>query len=134
MIVSKLSGYGMKPSVVQLDFNDNNTRVDDSGHKITMIDLGAIVIAHPLVVLLNFLEQMGKHQGVAKQDVVYPQLQRIPFVAYADFFPMLMIFMMLWLLQGLSICCVVPFIRFDLHRYVGKTISNCAGNGSLVFY
>ena len=73
--------------MVQLDFNDNNTLVDDSGQKITMIDLGEIVIAHPFVSLLNFLEQMGKHYGVAKQDAVYQQLQRIPFAAYADFFP-----------------------------------------------
>ena len=73
--------------MVQLDFNDNNTLVDDSGQKITMIDLGEIVIAHPFVALLNFLEQMGKHYGVAKQDAVYQQLQRIPCAAYADFFP-----------------------------------------------
>jgi len=83
----KLSSYGVKPSVVQLDFNDNNTLIDDTERTITMIDLGEIVIKHPFVSLLNFLEQMGKHYGVTKQDAVYQQLQRIPFVAYADFFP-----------------------------------------------
>ena len=69
----KLSGYGVKPSVVQLDFNDNNTLIDDTEHTITMIDLGEIVITHPFVSLWNFLEQMIKHHGVTQKDDIYQQ-------------------------------------------------------------
>ena len=47
---------------------------------------------------------------------------------------MLMIFTMFWSAQGLSICCVVQSIRFDLHRHVGKTISSFINNGNLACY
>lgn len=41
-----LSAYSIPQSIVQPDFNDNNTLIDSS-QNITIIDLGEIVISHP---------------------------------------------------------------------------------------
>lgn len=46
-LCEKLSGYSIKSSIVQPDFNDNNTVIDDKSQAITMIDLGEISISHP---------------------------------------------------------------------------------------
>ena len=100
--------------MVQLDFNDNNTLVDDSGQKITMIDLGEIVIAHPFVALLNFLEQMRKHYGITQEDDVYQQLQAILCAAYADYFPHANDFHDVLVTAGLVnlLCGVIYQVRF----------------------
>jgi hypothetical protein len=45
-LCNELSAYSIKQSIVQPDFNDNNTLIDDS-QNITIIDLGEIVISHP---------------------------------------------------------------------------------------
>ena len=42
-LCKKLSGYSIKQSIVQPDFNDNNTLIDEISQKITIIDLGEIV-------------------------------------------------------------------------------------------
>lgn len=46
-LCKKLSGYSIKQTIVQPDFNDNNTLIDDVSQDITIIDLGEIVISHP---------------------------------------------------------------------------------------
>src|SRR3990167_11238777 len=43
-LCKKLSNYAIKQSIVQPDFNDNNTLIADDLQKITMIDLGEIAI------------------------------------------------------------------------------------------
>lgn len=66
-LCEKLSGYAIKQSIVQPDFNDNNTLVSDS-QAITMIDLGELSISHPFFPLHNFLLQMKKHHGLFEND------------------------------------------------------------------
>ena len=74
-VCNKLSGYNIKETIVQPDFNDNNTLVDDSKRKITIIDLGEIIISHPFFSLLNFLQQMTKHHGLTEEDDLYQRLK-----------------------------------------------------------
>lgn len=62
-LCNKLSAYSIKQSIVQPDFNDNNTLIDES-QNITIIDLGEIVISHPFFSLLNGLQQMEKHHAL----------------------------------------------------------------------
>jgi hypothetical protein len=62
-LCNELSGYSIKQSIVQPDFNDNNTLIDES-QNITIIDLGEIVISHPFFSLLNALQQMEKHHAL----------------------------------------------------------------------
>jgi len=62
-LCNELSGYSIKQSIVQPDFNDNNTLIDES-QNITIIDLGEIVISHPFFSLLNGLQQMEKHHAL----------------------------------------------------------------------
>jgi hypothetical protein len=62
-LCSELSGYSIKQTIVQPDFNDNNTLIDAS-QNITIIDLGEIVISHPFFSLLNGLQQMEKHHAL----------------------------------------------------------------------
>jgi len=73
-LCQKLSNYAIKPSIVQPDFNDNNTLVDDTSRDITIIDLGEIVISHPFFSLINCLQQAKKHHSLTDEDDTYLKL------------------------------------------------------------
>jgi hypothetical protein len=70
----KLAHYEIKQSIVQPDFNDNNTLIADSSQTITIIDLGEIAISHPFFSLLNCLQQAKKHHGLTDKDAAYLKL------------------------------------------------------------
>ena len=70
-----LSQYQIPETLVQPDFNTNNILLDPNTKKMTLIDLGEIVIAHPFFSLHNFLYQAIIHHGVKEQDQIYLQLQ-----------------------------------------------------------
>lgn len=84
-ICRKLSNYNIKQTIVQPDFNDNNTLVDDGRKKITIIDLGEIIISHPFFSLLNFLQQMKKHHGLTESDELYQRLHDACFDKYKGY-------------------------------------------------
>lgn len=84
-ICRKLSSYQIKQTIVQPDFNDNNTLVNDGRKKITIIDLGEIVISHPFFSLLNFLQQMKKHHGLKESDELYQRLHDACFNKYKGY-------------------------------------------------
>jgi hypothetical protein len=73
-LCQKLSDYAIKPSIVQPDFNDNNTLISDITQKITIIDLGEIAISHPFFSLINCLQQAKKHHALTDEDDRYLQL------------------------------------------------------------
>ena len=85
-ICNKLSGYNIKQTIVQPDFNDNNTLVDDGRQKITIIDLGEIIISHPFFSPLNFLQQMTKHHGLIEENALYQRLKDACFDKYRGYF------------------------------------------------
>lgn len=85
-LCKKLSDYSIKQTLVQPDFNDNNTLIDDTSQKITLIDLGEIVISHPFFSLLNCLEQIKKHHGLAEGDDAYLKVKDVCFKNYRDIF------------------------------------------------
>lgn len=85
-VCNKLSCYNIKETIVQGDFNDNNTLVDDSCQKITIIDLGEIIISHPFFSLLNFLQQIKKHHGLTEEDDLYQRIKESCFKKYRDCF------------------------------------------------
>lgn len=70
-LCQKLSGYAIKQTIVQPDFNDNNTLIDDQSKAITIIDLGEISISHPFFSLLNCLYQVRKHYLLTEVDHDY---------------------------------------------------------------
>ncbi len=74
-LCQRLSGYAIKPSIVQPDFNDNNTLIADKSLDITSIDLGEIVISHPFFSLINCLKQAKKHHALTEEDDSYLQLK-----------------------------------------------------------
>ena len=74
-LCEKLSNYAIKQSIVQPDFNDNNTLVDESSHNMTLIDLGELAISHPFFSLHNFLLQMKKHHGLTENDARYLKIK-----------------------------------------------------------
>ncbi len=78
----QLSSYGIKETMVQPDFNDNNTLVDDVTKKVTIIDLGEIVISHPFFSLLNFLFVIKKHHGLIDNSKVYLALEKHCFKSF----------------------------------------------------
>jgi hypothetical protein len=70
-LCEKLSGYTIKETIVQPDFNDNNTLIDDQSNAITITDLGEICISHPFFSLLNCLHVIKKHHGLTNEDAAY---------------------------------------------------------------
>lgn len=85
-LCKKLSGYPIKQTIVQPDFNDNNTLIDDISQDITIIDLGEIVISHPFFSILNCLQQIKKHHGLTVKDDLYLRIKDACFKNYINFF------------------------------------------------
>jgi hypothetical protein len=85
-LCEKLSRYSIKQTIVQPDFNDNNTLIDNRSQAITIIDLGEIVIAHPFFSLLNCLEQIKKHHGLTDKDESYLKIEAACFKNYKGCF------------------------------------------------
>lgn len=85
-LCKKLSAYSIKQTIVQPDFNDNNTLIDDISQNITIIDLGEIVIAHPFFSLLNCLEQIKKHHALTDEDKTYLKIKDACFKNYISCF------------------------------------------------
>ncbi len=83
-LCQKLSQYSIKETIVQPDFNDNNTLIDNISQKITTIDLGEISISHPFFSLLNCLQQIRKHHGLTDNDDAYHRIKDTCFKNYTD--------------------------------------------------
>lgn len=73
-LCEKLSSYSIKQTIVQPDFNDNNTLIGDISQNITIIDLGEIVISHPFFSLINCVQQLKKHHTLTDNDGIYLQI------------------------------------------------------------
>lgn len=74
-LCEKLADYAIKQTIVQPDFNDNNTLISDNSQNITIIDLGEISISHPFFSLLNCLYQVRKHYALTEDDHDYLQIK-----------------------------------------------------------
>ena len=85
-LCNKLSSYNIKPTIVQPDFGVNNSVFDSSKQKITIIDVGEIIISHPLFSMFNFLWQMKKHFELTEAVAFYQQLHDACFSHYRGFF------------------------------------------------
>jgi len=83
-LCAKLSGYSIKPTLVQPDFNDNNTLISTS-QKITIIDLGESAISHPFFSLLNCLYVIKKHHGLTDEDARYLRIKDACLKNYMNF-------------------------------------------------
>lgn len=81
----KLSEYAIPQTLVQPDFHDNNTLIDSATQKITIIDLGEVVISHPFFSLINFLQQIKKHYGLDEQDIAYQKIHAACFENFTQF-------------------------------------------------
>ncbi len=81
-LCKKLSGYSIKQTIVQPDFSDNNTLIDDISQDITIIDLGEIAISHPFFSLLNCLQQVKKHYALTDGDETYQKIKDTCFKNY----------------------------------------------------
>lgn len=86
-LCKKLSDYAIKQTIVQPDFNDNNTLIDDISQAITIIDLGEIVISHPFFSLLNCLLQIKKHHALTDNDDAYLRIKDCCLKNYLNFEP-----------------------------------------------
>lgn len=84
-LCEKLSRYAIKQSIVQPDFNDNNTLIDKLSQVITICDLGEITISHPFFSLLNCLHVLRKHHALTAEDAIYLQIQAACFKNYLQF-------------------------------------------------
>jgi hypothetical protein len=84
-LCKKLSKYSIKQTLVQCDFHDNNILVDNISKKITIIDLGEIVISHPFFSLVGCMRQIKKHHGLAEDDERYLRLMNAGLKNYSNF-------------------------------------------------
>lgn len=73
-LCQELATYSIKETIVQPDFNDNNTLINETTQKMTIIDLGEISISHPFFSLLNGLHQMEKHYGIKQGTDEYSKI------------------------------------------------------------
>ncbi|KTD04423.1 hypothetical protein Lgee_0176 [Legionella geestiana] len=85
-LCKKLSDNSIKQTIVQPDFNDNNTLIDELSQKITIIDLGEIVISHPFFSLINCLQQIKKHHGLTDEDPRYLRIKNACLKNYLDLY------------------------------------------------
>ncbi len=106
-LCAKLSGYAIKETIVQPDFNDNNTLISDNSQNITIIDLGEISISHPFFSLLNCLYQVRKHYALTEHNHDYLRIKHaclknyIPFESEKNLADALKIAHVLWFVYGL---------------------------------
>lgn len=84
-LCEKLSGYAIRQTIVQPDFNDNNTLIDDQSKAITIIDLGEISISHPFFSLLNCLHVIKKHYALTDEDATYLRIKNACLKNYMQF-------------------------------------------------
>lgn len=84
-LCEKLSGYAIKQTIVQPDFNDNNTLIDNKSQAITIIDLGEISISHPFFSLLNCLHVIKKHHALTNEDAAYLKIKDACLKNYMQF-------------------------------------------------
>lgn len=80
-----LSSYFIKQTIVQPDFNDNNSLIDEKLQEITIIDLGEIAISHPFFSLINFLHVIKKHHALTETNDVYLRIKDACFKNYMNF-------------------------------------------------
>lgn len=84
-LCEKLSDYGLKQTIIQPDFHDNNLLIDDVSQKITIIDLGEVVVSHPFFSLINFLQQIKKHHALTDDDEAYLKIKEACMKSYSQF-------------------------------------------------
>ena len=84
-LCQKLSVYAINQTIVQPDFNDNNTLINDKSQDITFIDLGEIAISHPFFSLINCLHVIKKHHGLTDRDESYFKIKDACLKNYGDF-------------------------------------------------
>ena len=110
-LCQKLADYKIKQSIVQPDFNDNNTLIADKSEDITIIDLGEIAISHPFFSLINCLYQAKKHHAVTNKDDDYIKLEDACLNNYMIFGSKK------YLLEALEIARILWFIYGALGQY-----------------
>lgn len=84
-LCNKLSSYGVKETIVQCDFHDNNIMINPASQKLTFIDLGEVVISHPFFSLIGCLYQAKRHHGVSAESEVFLRLEDACFKEYLCF-------------------------------------------------
>jgi hypothetical protein len=106
-LCQKLSSYAIQQSIVQPDFNDNNTLIDEKSQAITIIDLGEIAISHPFFSLINCLHVIKKYHGLTETDDAYLKIKEACLQNYMAFeseknvLEAFEIAYLLWLVYGL---------------------------------
>lgn len=84
-LCKQLSAHAIKQTIVQPDFNDNNTLIDEISQAITLTDLGEIAISHPFFSLLNCLYQIKKHLALTENDEAFIKIKNACLVPYIKF-------------------------------------------------
>lgn len=101
-LCAELVNIPIKQTITQCDFHDNNILINSSQH-ITFIDLGEIVISHPLFSLVGCLRQVKKHHAIVEDDVAYEFLLNsccenyLSVLAKKDFFTTFATAKILWI-------------------------------------
>jgi len=84
-LCKKLSAYPIKQTIDSCEFQDNNTLIDNKTQKMTITDLGEIVISHPFFSLINCLRLAKFHYSLDEKSDDYIALLGACFKNYLDF-------------------------------------------------
>ncbi|MFM8453571.1 MAG: aminoglycoside phosphotransferase family protein [Gammaproteobacteria bacterium] len=85
VLCEELAGYSIQETMVQPDFNDNNTLINTKTQAITIIDLGEISISHPFFSILNCLQQIRKHHTLNENDDAYLKIKKTCLKNFLEF-------------------------------------------------
>lgn len=116
-LCQKLTEYPIKQTIVQPDFNDNNTLINSS-QQMTIIDLGEISITHPFFSVINFLFQMKKHHGLKETDNDYQLIKDACLKKFNNVAGAFEIANKLWLVYG-----VIAYYRLMVACGVEKVLA-----------
>ena len=84
-LCDSLSKYHIKQTIVQPDCSDNNILLDNVSQKLTIIDLGEIVISHPFFSLANYLRQLVKHYPQKEIEQIYTNVKNSALYKYLNY-------------------------------------------------
>lgn len=81
-----LSSYKIPETLVHCDFHDNNILLDEKRNKVTIIDWGETVIAHPFFSLNSCLWNLTYFYNLKEADSLYKLVEKRCIAAWLDWY------------------------------------------------
>ncbi len=84
-LCERLSQRNIPETLDHCDFHDNNILMADEAHRMTIIDLGEVVISHPFFSVITCIDKAAFHYSFKETDFTYQALQNAYFESWLEF-------------------------------------------------